>query len=120
MIGMRVDQAGDGRIGPDLDVGLRMSWTLDDFCLCRVLVNGLISLRQIQCALQDQECRYDGRRLEPLAELADPGLKLPTRRELAEQYGVADMTIGRALEVLKDEGVIETVPGLGVFVAGTD
>jgi len=47
-------------------------------------------------------------------------LKLPTRRELAEQYGVADMTIGRALEVLKDEGVIETVPGLGVFVAGTD
>lgn len=46
--------------------------------------------------------------------------QLPPRRQLAEQYGVADMTIGRALQVLKDEGMIETVPGLGVFVAGTE
>jgi DNA-binding GntR family transcriptional regulator len=46
--------------------------------------------------------------------------QLPTRKELAEQYGVADMTLGRALQVLKDEGLIESVPGLGIFVAGTE
>jgi GntR family transcriptional regulator len=46
--------------------------------------------------------------------------QLPTRAQLAEQYGVADMTIGRALQVLKDEGLIESVAGLGIFVAGTE
>lgn len=46
--------------------------------------------------------------------------QLPPRRQLAEQYGVADMTVGRALEVLKAEGLIESVPGLGVFVASTE
>ena len=46
--------------------------------------------------------------------------QLPTRKELAELYGVADMTLGRALQVLKDEGLIESVPGLGIFVAGTE
>ncbi len=30
--------------------------------------------------------------------------QLPSRARLAEEYGVADMTIGRALRVLKDEG----------------
>lgn len=42
--------------------------------------------------------------------------QLPSRAQLAEHYGVADMTIGRALRVLKDEGLVFGVPGLGVFV----
>lgn len=42
--------------------------------------------------------------------------QLPTRAKLAEQYGVADMTVGRALDVLRDEGLVFGVPGLGVFV----
>lgn len=42
--------------------------------------------------------------------------QLPTRAQLAEQYGVADMTVGRALDVLKAEGLIYGVAGLGVFV----
>lgn len=46
--------------------------------------------------------------------------QLPTRAQLCEQYGVADMTLGRALQILKDEGLIESVPGLGIFVAGTE
>jgi DNA-binding GntR family transcriptional regulator len=41
--------------------------------------------------------------------------QLPSRAKLAEQYGVADMTIGRAIEVLRDEGLIASVRGLGVF-----
>jgi DNA-binding GntR family transcriptional regulator len=42
--------------------------------------------------------------------------QLPTRAELAEEYGVADMTVGRAIDVLKDEGLVMGVAGLGVFV----
>jgi GntR family transcriptional regulator len=46
-------------------------------------------------------------------EIAD---KLPTRAQLADIYGVSDMTIGAALRVLKDEGLIYGVAGLGTFV----
>jgi GntR family transcriptional regulator len=42
--------------------------------------------------------------------------KLPSRAKLADEYGVADMTIGAALAVLKDEGLVYGVRGLGVFV----
>ena len=42
--------------------------------------------------------------------------QLPPRAKLAETYGVADLTVGRAIQVLKDEGLVESVPGLGVFV----
>ncbi|TKK84337.1 GntR family transcriptional regulator [Herbidospora galbida] len=44
------------------------------------------------------------------------GEQLPVARELAEQYGVAMMTIGNALAVLRDEGLIETRQGTGSFV----
>jgi DNA-binding GntR family transcriptional regulator len=43
--------------------------------------------------------------------------KLPTRVQLAEQYAVSDMTIGSAIRVLKDEGLLTSVPGLGVYVS---
>jgi GntR family transcriptional regulator len=42
--------------------------------------------------------------------------QLPPRAKLAQEYGVADMTVGRALDVLKDEGLIYGIAGLGVFV----
>jgi GntR family transcriptional regulator len=42
--------------------------------------------------------------------------KLPPRTALAEEYGVTHMTVARALDVLKDEGLIYGVAGLGVFV----
>jgi len=42
--------------------------------------------------------------------------KLPPRTALAEQYGVTHMTVARALDILKDEGLIYGVAGLGVFV----
>jgi GntR family transcriptional regulator len=42
--------------------------------------------------------------------------QLPTRAQLAESYGVSDMTVGAALKVLKDEGLIYGIAGLGTFV----
>ncbi|GLW10086.1 hypothetical protein Misp01_52150 [Microtetraspora sp. NBRC 13810] len=47
------------------------------------------------------------------------GEQLPVARELANRYGVAMMTIGNALAVLRDEGLIETRQGSGSFVIGT-
>jgi DNA-binding GntR family transcriptional regulator len=46
-----------------------------------------------------------------------PGQKLPSRRNLARQYGVAPMTINHAMAVLRDEGLVVSYQGRGVFVA---
>lgn len=48
-------------------------------------------------------------------ELA-PGSKLPSRRELVEQYGCALETVARAMELLRHEGFITTTQGVGSFV----
>lgn len=42
--------------------------------------------------------------------------QLPSRLELAASYDVSHMTIQRAIDTLKDEGILYSVPGLGVFV----
>lgn len=47
-----------------------------------------------------------------------PDAKLPTRLELAAEYGVSHMTVQKAIDALKDEGLLYSVPGLGVFVSG--
>lgn len=36
--------------------------------------------------------------------------------ELEQQYGVARDTLRKAVQVLKDEGLVETVSGMGVYV----
>lgn len=43
------------------------------------------------------------------------GAQIPTKAELMESYGVALGTLDRALEVLRAEGFISTVHGLGTF-----
>jgi DNA-binding GntR family transcriptional regulator len=45
-----------------------------------------------------------------------PGQKLPTARELQQIFGIASATTQNALRVLKDEGLIYSVHGRGVFV----
>ena len=45
-----------------------------------------------------------------------PGEQLPSGNELAKRYGVARMTVQQALRVLRDEGLIVTRQGSGVFV----
>ena len=46
-----------------------------------------------------------------------PGQRVPSGRELAEQHGVALMTVQKALALLRDEGVLATHQGRGTFVA---
>ncbi|WP_420157920.1 GntR family transcriptional regulator [Nocardiopsis sp. CNT-189] len=46
-----------------------------------------------------------------------PGMRLPPERELAEEYGVAYMTVRRASKELRERGLIVTVHGKGTFVA---
>lgn len=45
-----------------------------------------------------------------------PGEKLPSQAELATRYGVARMTVQQSLRILRDEGLIVSRQGSGVFV----
>lgn len=45
-----------------------------------------------------------------------PGDKLPSGPELSKRYGVARMTIQQAVRVLRDEGLVISRQGSGVFV----
>lgn len=45
-----------------------------------------------------------------------PGEKLPSGSELASRYGVARMTVQQAIRLLRDEGLIVSRQGSGVFV----
>jgi DNA-binding GntR family transcriptional regulator len=44
-----------------------------------------------------------------------PTQALPSKRELREQYQVAANTVDRAMAVLKAEGLVRTIKGLGIF-----
>jgi GntR family transcriptional regulator len=46
------------------------------------------------------------------------GSRLPSEAELAENYGVAKMTVRRALDVLRERGLIRTLHGRGSVVVG--
>jgi GntR family transcriptional regulator len=45
-----------------------------------------------------------------------PGDRLPPGRELSEQFGVAIMTVRKAIDVLRVEGAVSSQQGRGVFV----
>jgi GntR family transcriptional regulator len=62
--------------------------------------------KQIAAALREQIVS---------GELA-PGAKLPTERALTAEWGVAPQTIRQALAILKNEGLIISKVGSGVFV----
>ncbi|MEV0756806.1 winged helix-turn-helix domain-containing protein [Streptosporangium sp. NPDC050280] len=49
-----------------------------------------------------------------------PGSRLPGERALAEEYGVALGTARRAVEELRDRGLVVTLPAKGTFVAVED
>lgn len=49
-----------------------------------------------------------------------PGQILPSTRRLMESYGVASMTVQRAMAMLRDEGLVMSQPGRGVFVRQPD
>lgn len=45
-----------------------------------------------------------------------PGRRIPSLVELEQEFEVARDTLRKAVQVLKDEGLVETVTGIGVFV----
>ena len=45
-----------------------------------------------------------------------PGDRLPSQVTLVQEYGVARMTAGKALQTLVDEGLAVMVPGMGTYV----
>jgi GntR family transcriptional regulator len=45
-----------------------------------------------------------------------PRHAIPSKSTLMRLYGVADGTINKALQILKDEGLVKTTLGLGLFV----
>ena len=46
-----------------------------------------------------------------------PGARLLSERALAEYYGRSYQTVRRAMEVLRERGLIITIQGRGTFVA---
>jgi len=47
-----------------------------------------------------------------------PGDQVPSANELAERFNVGRNTASRAIQVLKQEGLVVTQRGWGTFVAG--
>lgn len=57
-------------------------------------------------------------RWEIKEENTSPGQRLPSTREIAEKYGVTRRTVSKALNLLREEGVIEVHAGRGSFIPG--
>ncbi|SCE99723.1 regulatory protein, gntR family [Micromonospora haikouensis] len=51
------------------------------------------------------------------AGILKPGDKLPTTKELADQYDTSGVTVRKAIDILIESGVLEGRQGIGVFVA---
>jgi DNA-binding GntR family transcriptional regulator len=49
-----------------------------------------------------------------------PGARLPAERTMAEEYGVAYLTVRRAMMELRERNLIQTVIGRGTFIARRD
>lgn len=45
-----------------------------------------------------------------------PESKIPSRIDLAHQYEVSPETAAKAVRILRDEGLVQVVPGYGTFV----
>ena len=60
----------------------------------------------------------DNFRNQIAAGILQPGDKLPSVRELAQQLSINPNTIQRAYRELESQGIIQTLPGKGCFVCG--
>ncbi len=45
-----------------------------------------------------------------------PGARLPSERDLADQWGIAYQTVRRTMRELRERGLITSVVGKGTFV----
>lgn len=55
--------------------------------------------------------------LSATVDASPAGTRIPTEKELAEQFAVSTMTVRRALQILTEGGRLRGVPGRGTFVA---
>jgi DNA-binding GntR family transcriptional regulator len=62
-----------------------------------------------------QVADWIARRIE--AGELQPGARLEGERELAEQVGVAVGTVRRAVEELRERGLVVTLPAKGTYIA---
>lgn len=53
------------------------------------------------------------------SHILSPGDRIPTEHQLMEQYDVSRITISKALNELKNEGIVERFPNKGTFVSQT-
>ena len=49
-----------------------------------------------------------------------PRRPVPSKRSLQQQYGVAGGTIDKAIAILREEGLVRTVIGRGIYVTRPD
>jgi len=52
-------------------------------------------------------------------ELA-PRRPIPSKKTLTQQHAIAGGTVDRAVDLLKAEGLVKTVPGRGIYVVPPD
>jgi DNA-binding GntR family transcriptional regulator len=52
-------------------------------------------------------------------ELA-PRRPVPSKRTLTQEHGIAGGTVDKAMDLLRAEGLIKTVPGKGLFVTAPE
>ncbi len=46
------------------------------------------------------------------------GARLPSERDLADQWGIAYLTVRRAMRELRERGLVTSVVGKGTFITG--
>jgi DNA-binding GntR family transcriptional regulator len=49
-----------------------------------------------------------------------PRTPIPPKRDLRDRYGVSGETVNKAVGILRDAGLVRTVPGLGIFVTARE
>lgn len=52
-----------------------------------------------------------------ITEQREPGEQLPTQKQLAHRFASTKATVRRALGVLEGEGLVNIIPGAGIYVA---
>lgn len=79
---------------------------------------GLAALGQVDRSRDRPVFRQiaDGLRAAVTAGLYGPDDALPSEAALIAYFGVARMTVRQALQVLREEGLVRTAPGRGIFV----